>query len=305
MKSIKIKFWGVRGSIPTPGSSTLKYGGNTSCVELKLKDNVHFILDAGSGIRELGKALVKEKKSIRAYIFISHFHWDHIQGLPFFRPAYVKGNKITIIGSDDTSLNLDQIIAFQMDPTYFPIAIQDMLAEIEFRSIKEETLEIEDVEIQTIYLNHPGYALGYRLNYNGNSLVYISDNEPFYHLNTQNQFKNKQTKSLNLADLFDNFVENKDERLVQFCRGADILIHDTQYLPEEYLEKITWGHSPFNFTVDLAIRSQVKQLILFHHDPDHDDETVDRIEALSRKIINKRGIPLKCLAAREGMELQL
>ncbi|GAB4331578.1 MAG: MBL fold metallo-hydrolase [Calditrichia bacterium] len=304
MTSLKIKFWGVRGSIATPGPETLRYGGNTPCVEVRTNQETLFILDAGTGIRRLGMELVKQKAPLNIFILISHFHWDHIQGLPFFRPAHQEKNKICIIGSDDTSLQLNQIIAFQMDPTYFPIAIQDMKAKITFRSVKDEKFRIGDVEIETVYLNHPGYALGYRLTRNGKSVVYISDNEPFaYH--AVPPFMHQQRQSKNLADIFDNFLEDKDSFLVNFCRNADVLIHDTQYYPEEYQERVTWGHSPFNFTVNLAIRSRVKHLVLFHHDPDHDDQKVDEILLKSRELLAAQRSEIVCSAAFEGMEIEL
>ncbi len=305
MKSIKIKFWGVRGSIPTPGPSTIKYGGNTACVEVRFGNGALFILDAGSGIRELGKQLVQQNKPVDAHILVSHFHWDHIQGLPFFRPAYAARNKFTIIGCDEAALNLDQIISFQMNPTYFPIAIEDMRANIRFRSVKEESFDLSGVNIQTIYLNHPGYALGYRLNFNGKSIVYISDNEPFHWLEENKEYDGLGGPFENLEDMFDNFVEDKNESLVDFCRNSDILIHDTQFLPEEYAQKITWGHSPYNYTVDLAMKSEVKQLILFHHDPDHDDNMIDHIQKLSRDIITNSNFPMSCVAAHEGMTVEI
>ncbi len=305
MKSFQIKFWGVRGSIPTPGPRTIRYGGNTPCLEVRFQNGPLFILDAGSGIRDLGNKLLKEKDPVEAFIFISHFHWDHIQGLPFFRPAYKPGNRFTILGSDDAAMALDQIIAFQMNPTYFPVAIQDMRAEIRFRSLREESFELQGVHVQTIYLNHPGYALGYRFTYRGKSFVYFSDNEPFQDqyppgtTNTIGQHKNR------VEDLFDNFVENKNEHFVEFCRGADVLIHDSQYFPEEYEIKQTWGHSPFTFTVDLAIQSGVKHLILFHHDPDHNDDKVDQKLVLAKSLLQDRGANIQCYAAREGWSFVL
>lgn len=305
MKSFKIKFWGVRGSIPTPGASTIFYGGNTSCVEVRFKDGPFFILDAGTGIRELGKYLQQQKENIQGYIFVSHFHWDHIQGLPFFRPAFDLKNSITIVGSDDAAAKLAQIISFQMDPTYFPITIEDMKAQISFRSIKEEKFSIEGVEIQTLYLNHPGYALGYRFSYKNRCLVYISDNEPFHHMPDSGPITLSARAVPEVEQAFDNFYEDKNKKLIEFCKKADILIHDAQFLPEEYETRKTWGHSPFPYTIDLALKSQVKSLILFHHDPDHGDQTIKKMLEQSKKIIRKTSSTMKCEAAREGSILEV
>ncbi len=300
MESFRIKFWGVRGSIPTPGPSTLSFGGNTSCVELQFKDGPLFILDAGTGIRELGKHLLTDPRAVDAYIFISHFHWDHIQGLPFFKPAFVPRNRFTILGTDDAAVKLEQIISFQMDPTYFPITIDDMRADIQFQSIKEGNFHLQGVDIQAIYLNHPGYALGFRFTFRHKSLVYISDNEPFTEAEERKNFKSPSLKNRMADELFDNFVENKDEKLVQFCADADILIHDSQFFPEEYQERKTWGHSPFTYTVGLAVKSRVKRLILYHHDPDHDDKTIQNITRLSKKMLRLAHHRIPCYAAKEG-----
>jgi phosphoribosyl 1,2-cyclic phosphodiesterase len=274
-------------------------------VELRFTDGPLFILDAGTGIRQLGNHLLKSDRPVNGTIFISHFHWDHIQGLPFFRPAYDKKNSFLIAGSDDTSIKLDDIISFQMDPTYFPITIEDMNADIKFRSIREEKFEIDGIEIQTIYLNHPGYALGFRFTYRGKSVVYISDNEPFYTKNTADEGEIPLDKSNKLDKIFDSFIENKDAKLIDFCRETDVLIHDTQFFPEEYQHRKTWGHSPLNYTVELAIKSEVAQLLLFHHDPDHDDETIDNILRLSQKLIDDSAKPITCQAAMEGLEIAL
>ncbi len=305
MKSFTIKFWGVRGSIPTPGASTLFYGGNTSCVEVRFKNNLFFILDAGTGIRELGKYLQQKKEKIDTYIFISHFHWDHIQGLPFFRPAYEPQNSITIVGSDDAAAKLAQIISLQMDPTYFPITIEDMQAHISFKSVKEEKFSIKGVNIQTIYLNHPGYALGYRFTYQNCSLVYISDNEPFHSSAKFSAVSEKDAGVRAVEQVFDNFYEDKTSKLIDFCKKADLLIHDAQYFPEEYDLHQTWGHSPYSYPVDLALKSQVKYLVLFHHDPDHNDKTIKQMVQKAKKIIKTAGISMKCEAAREGLSIDV
>ncbi len=298
---IQIKFWGVRGSIPTPGPRTLRYGGNTPCIEVQFPGQPLVILDAGSGIRELGKALLQQPEPVQAYIFISHFHWDHIQGLPFFKPAFKEGNSFTIFGCDEPHMPLNEIIYMQMKPTFFPLAIEDMKAEVKFHPIREETLELDGLRVITKFLNHPGYALGYRFEYQGKSFVYISDNEPYHGF----QNRDMKDKPLSVEEEFETLIEDKDSALVDFIKGADLLIHDTQFFPEEYAEKVTWGHSPYNYTVDLAIRGQVRQLVLFHHDPDHSDEMIDRILELSRQYLKQHDFPIPCYAAQEGSVITL
>ncbi len=297
MDPIKIKFWGVRGSIPTPGPQTLKYGGNTSCVEVNFPNTPRFIIDAGSGIRELGKELAKTIDPIKAYIFLSHFHWDHIQGLPFFKAAFNPANQFMIFGCDEPGVDLTKIIAMQMNPIYFPVAVADMNAKIEYCTIKEETRMVEGIHVRTKFLNHPGYTLGFRFTYQGRSIVYMSDNEPFFNSNDSYPDKNGGNT---LEDLFENFVDDNEEQLIDFIAGTDVLIHDTQYFPEEYQDRKSWGHSPYTFTVDIAVKGRVKQLVLFHHDPDHDDETVDRMAVLSQNRLLKHNYPIPCRAAREG-----
>ncbi|MCB0260360.1 MAG: MBL fold metallo-hydrolase [Calditrichaeota bacterium] len=299
MDPIKIKFWGVRGSIPTPGPHTIRYGGNTSCVEINFPGVPRFIIDAGSGIRELGKELLLIQEPVKSYIFLSHFHWDHIQGLPFFKAAFKPVNHFVIFGCDEPDVDLTKIISMQMNPIYFPVAVDDMAARIEFRTIKEERFEVDGVTVQTQFMNHPGYTLGYRFNYQGKSVVYISDNEPFF----QNRSGGEQSGTL--EDRFERFIDDKEERLVEFIAGADLFIHDTQYFPDEYEQRITWGHSPYTYTVDLAVKGQVKQLVLFHHDPDHDDETVDRMAELSRQRLKNKGYVIPCFPAQERAVITL
>jgi len=301
MAPIKIKFWGVRGSIPTPGPRTTRYGGNTSCVEINFPNNPRFILDAGSGIRELGKELLKATEPVTSYIFLSHFHWDHIQGLPFFKPAFKPGNHFIIYGCDEPDVDLTKIISMQMNPIYFPVAVEDMRAKVEFRTAKEGTFQVEGVTVQSQFMNHPGYTLGYRFNFDGKSVIYISDNEPFRQL-----IEGKASdQDSSLRDRFENFVDNKEDQLISFISEADVLIHDTQYFPHEYEERITWGHSPYTYTVDIAVKARVKKLVLFHHDPDHDDKTVDKMAELSRERLESYNYSIPCIPAREGETIEL
>jgi len=279
-----IKFWGVRGSIPTPGPSTVKYGGNTSCAELRYKDKL-FILDAGSGIRELGLELMKQGTGIQASILISHLHWDHIQGIPFFVPALVPGNDFTFYGAEDPEKDLATIIAEQMNPINFPIELKDMGSKLHFIPLSEGSYEIDGIKVDTIFINHPGYALAYKLHFDDRSLVYISDNEPFASAEDKNE----------------SYVgEDGREKLVNFIKNATVLIHDAQYTPEEYKSRVTWGHSPYDYTVNLGLDAKVEQLILFHHDPMHDDEALDNLYENALQIVKESGSEMELMMAREG-----
>jgi len=287
-----IRFWGVRGSIPTPGKSTIKYGGNTSCVEVRHDDKL-FILDAGSGIRELGLELLKSKSPITASIFISHMHWDHIQGIPFFTPAYIPGNNFMFHGSQEPDKDLETIIRGQMDPTYFPIELTDMAGMLEFTPITEGEYYIQGIKVETLLINHPGNALGYKFHLGDRVLVYISDNEPF------GWYGIDQTSGVEYVG------EDGDEKLIQFIEDCNLLIHDAQYTPGEYQNKKTWGHSPYDYSVTLAIRGKVDHLVLYHHDPMHDDAFVDEIFESAKKMANKSNPALKISAAMEGLTIDI
>lgn len=285
----QLKFWGVRGSIPTPGPTTIRYGGNTSCLEIRFDDQL-FILDAGSGIRALGNELLKEQQSIKGHIFISHMHWDHIQGIPFFTPAFIPGNNFTFYGAEEVDANLQKIISGQMDPAYFPIELNDMGAVLKFIPLHEGGFDVEGVHIETIFVNHPGNALGYKFFINNKKLVYISDNEPFATVNGENNV--------------DFIGEDGNEKLIRFLNDVDILIHDAQYTPEEYTKHVTWGHSPYDYAVNLALQANVKKLILFHHDPLHNDDKIDEILKGARELAAQSSDNLEVLAATEGLMLE-
>lgn len=287
-----LKFWGVRGSIPTPGPTTVRYGGNTSCSELRHNDKI-FILDAGSGLRVLGNELLKTGSPIKASIFISHMHWDHIQGIPFFTPAFFPNNEFTFYGSEATEKDLFTIIADQMDPTYFPIEMKEMGSNMNFKPLYEGKYEIDGIQIETIYVNHPGNALGYKFNLNDKVLVYISDNEPF-----------PKTKPDEQSDQV-LLGEDSNQKLINFINNVDVLVHDAQYTQDEYEKKMTWGHSPVEYTVDIALNASVKKLILFHHDPMHDDDMIDRMLKHAQEYAMKNGSQIEILAASEGYTVDI
>jgi phosphoribosyl 1,2-cyclic phosphodiesterase len=297
---MKLKFWGTRGSIPTPGEGTVRYGGNTPCVEVRLPGNDLVIFDAGTGIRGLGDALMAGGASVKAYLAISHPHWDHLQGFPFFKPAFISGNDLTIIGAQTRYLTLRQMIAYQMDKVYFPIQLNELKANIQFRPIREETIAVFNATLSAIYVNHPAFALGYRLSVDGHSMVYISDNEPF------DREVAKSVKNLDKA-VVQRYLEEKgdpNQRIFDFARGADVLIHDSTYTPEEYVNHVGWGHSHYLFSLKVADEARVKKLVLFHHDQAHTDEKVDEIVARCNKEIATRNYEFECVAAAEGMEVE-
>ncbi len=296
---MKLKFWGVRGSIPTPGKATVRYGGNTPSLELRLDNDELIIFDAGTGIRGLGDHLIANGESLNTYLLITHPHWDHIQGFPFFKPALISGNEITIIGTERKEVNLQHIIADQMNRIYFPVQLNELKAKINFRPIGEEEFTIFGAHVRTMYVNHPGFTVGYRLEYKGKVLVYISDNEPFdkeVAAHTTNFEKIVQDKYASVSG-------DPNQRVFDFARNADILIHDCTYTPEEYVDKIGWGHSHYLFTLKVAAEANVHHLVLFHHEPNHSDEKVDDIVLKCKKEIKTKNFTFECTAASEGLEL--
>lgn len=300
-----VRFWGVRGSIATPGQNTVNYGGNTSCVELEIDGN-YFVLDAGTGIRLLGLDLHQRRERGTINLLISHPHWDHIQGLPFFMPAFREEYELNIFGYESTNQELEKIIANQMDPTYFPVQLGDLDAKLNFNKVAEGSFRIDDIRIDSIFLNHPGYNIAYRFNWKGKTLVYATDNQPYGfcpHLGswaTDEYFENAKNHSFKHVELY---FEDLNERIIDFAKGADLLIHDTQYTPEEFRRKIDWGHSSYEFTAELAIQADVESVILFHHEPEHSDEMVRQIETQTNNILKNAGHNIACQAAHEGLEV--
>ncbi len=297
---MRIKFWGTRGSIPSPGKETVRFGGNTPCVEVRLAKNNLVIFDAGTGIRALGDALMATGESVKAFIAITHPHWDHIQGFPFFKPAFISGNEFTIVGPVSRSVTLRQMVASQMDKVYFPVQLNELKAKISFRPVREETLQVFDAALSSLYVNHPTFAVGYRLSVGNRSVVYISDNEPF---------DREVARSLKNVDktIVARYLAVKgdpNQRVFDFARGADVLIHDTTYTPEEYVNHVGWGHSHYLFSLKVADEARVKKLVLFHHDPSHADDKVEEIHQKCLKEIRTRNYHFECIAAAEGEELE-
>jgi phosphoribosyl 1,2-cyclic phosphodiesterase/DNA-binding NarL/FixJ family response regulator len=294
----RVKFWGVRGSIPSPGPNTVYYGGNTACVEVRA-DGELIILDAGTGIRELGQALKKEfgSKPMRMTILISHTHWDHIQGFPFFAPAYEPENKVRILAFEGPRKGVESTLAIQMESPYFPISMQEMPGNIEFEELKSLEFEIGSVQVKAAFMNHPGVCVGYRLNTSAGSIAYFPDNELY------GRFRNE----LGVSKTGDTtrFAKERDVKFMEFIRDSDIVIADAQYDREEYTRHVGWGHSCSDDVVALGLDAGVKKLFLFHHDPDHSDAQVAQMLASARKQVAEAGSNMIVEAAREGMELAL
>jgi phosphoribosyl 1,2-cyclic phosphodiesterase len=296
---MKIRFWGTRGSVPTPGKGTVRYGGNTPCVEVRLANDELIIFDAGTGIRGLGDELIRKGAPVRAHILISHPHWDHIQGFPFFKPAFVAGTELTIIGSESNNAPLNRWISDQMNSTYFPVQIDQMKAKIAFRAVAEETLDIQGASVSSLYVNHPAFALGFRLEYRGKTLVYVSDNEPFDR-ELKNSSRNVDSR---IIEKYRASKGDPNDRIYDFARGADVLIHDSTYTPEEYKTHIGWGHSPYLFSLEVARRGGVRHLVLFHHDPSHNDDDLDAMFVHCQQEMRRQGDTFSCVVAREGAEI--
>ncbi len=294
---MKLTVWGVRGSIPTPGKHTVRYGGNTPCLELRLDDDNLIILDAGTGIRNFGDHLINNGESVDAYLLITHPHWDHIQGFPFFKPAFISGNELTIYGTERTEKSLSEIISEQMNRIYFPVQLHELKAKLNFMPIKEEgEMKIYGCTVRTLYVNHPGFTVGYRIEYNGKTLVYISDNEPY----DREAAASLSNFEATVKAKFEAKKGDPNQRVFDFCSGADVLLHDATYTPEEYIDRVGWGHSHYLFTLRVAAQADVKRLYLFHHDPNHSDDKVDEILKKCKKEVKTRGYKFECEAAAEG-----
>lgn len=305
---MKIRFWGVRGSIPCPGPHTVKYGGNTLCLELRFKapDRL-IIIDAGSGIRELGNYMMAHdlpKGPIETEIFLTHTHWDHIMGLPFFTPIYIPGTKLKIYGpvtyEDDT---LKDVVGGQLTYRYFPVRQTELASEIKYIDLKEGRLDLGDgIILKTKYLNHPLLCLGYRFEYRGKVLCTAYDTEPF-----QNVFctdPDDPAYDEAMAHEGEQVAREENQRVEEFFAGVDLLIHDAQYTQEEYeSSKAGWGHSSCEYAIAAAKRSGVKRLALFHHEPVRTDAQIDE---LSKKYcsVDYAG-DTEVFFAREGMRIEL
>jgi phosphoribosyl 1,2-cyclic phosphodiesterase len=279
--SIKIKFWGTRGSIPTPGKYFIKYGGNTPCVEMRCGNTI-LIFDAGSGMRELGASLIHEfaGRPNEYHILISHTHWDHIQGFPFFSMAYLPGNKVKFYGGNSVT-GLEKLIFGQMDREYFPVTLFELASDVTFHAMTESPFYINDVKIYFTHQIHPALSLGFRVEYCGKVAVYATDSE--------------------MSN--DPDIEKINERNIgNLIKNADVLIADCQYTASEYENKVGWGHTSIDKVVEISNKYNVKNLFAFHHDPLRTDEQLDIMLDNAREKVKK---PMKLFGAKEKSTVYL
>ncbi len=302
---MKLRLWGVRGSIPVPGPSTVRYGGNTTCLELRYgPDDKLIIIGAGSGIKPLGDKIVREELKngpVKAKLFLSHTHWDHIIGFPFFVPIFIPGTELDIhspVNYEERSV--EEIIGIQLSYQYFPVRQSELSATIRYHSLKEEVIELDDgMRITTKFLNHPVSTLGYRFEYEGHSIVTLYDHEPFRNVFPTDPEADGYDEAAALEG--EEVAEQENARIRAFYDGADVVIHDAQYTQTEYEEKFTgWGHSTYEWAMKEAHKGNVKRLFFFHHDPLRTDDQLDTmISDYRRKIDGKTSMQIDM--AREGM----
>jgi phosphoribosyl 1,2-cyclic phosphodiesterase len=298
--STRLKFWGVRGSIAVPGPTTLRYGGNTSCVEVRADGEI-IVLDAGTGIRSLGLALEEEFKSdpIEATLLLTHAHWDHIQGLPFFAPAQRGKNHIIVRGYDGADSGLREIVEGLMEAPFFPVPLNELGGKIDIEKLDGMDFRIGKVRVRSMFVNHPGICAGYRLFTAAGSIAYLPDHEPY-----GKKVHSPPAKASDPQQLRQRAQHDRGG-LVQFLHDADILMLDAQYTDEEYEAHVGWGHGSLSRVVALALDASVHKLLLFHHDPNHDDAKIDMMLEEARQLAKKSGKLLEVDAAREGAELVL
>lgn len=288
----RVTVWGARGSIATPGAATARYGGNTPCLSVETVDGAQgrlVVLDAGTGIRALGKRLIGTGEDpVTADLLVTHTHWDHIQGLPFFAPLFGAGNRVRIVGPPQGDVSLERILRDQMNPVVFPVPLDELAAELTVEHVEPGRFDIDGFRVEAFRLRHPGMTLGYRLTPTGGgaSMAYVTDNE--------------------LGPGGDYAVEaGWREKLVDFLAGADVLIHDAMYSAAELDQHSGWGHSSHLESVALASEAGVQQLVLFHHRPEHDDTDMDALLAEAQAAAADLGGALDVIAATEGLTLTL
>ena len=288
---MQVTFWGTRGSIATPGPDTVRYGGNTSCVSIRTDGGTLIVIDCGTGARALGRHLLAEAgdQTVDGHIFVSHTHWDHIQGFPFFEPLFRPGSTWHVYGPAGFGRSFADILAGQMQYSYFPISVDQLAADVTHHDLTEGVFEVGDAVVRTQYLNHPALTLGYRIEADHATVVYAADHEPH---------------DGSLAAGGDMTRSRHDDAHAEFAADADLLIHDAQYVADEYEARRGWGHSTIEYVVDVARAASVGQVALFHHDPSRTDDQLDRALDDARERAVRAGYGGTIVAAAEGMQIE-
>lgn len=295
---MKIKFWGVRGSIPSPGPNTAKYGGNTTCIEIRTDDNDLIVLDGGTGIFALSQTLLKEMP-VTANVFITHAHWDHIQGLPFFIPIFVPGNTLRLHGAFDpvSGCGIERIMDVQLQYSYFPVREAEMKARIEYETLMpEQSVRIGSATITPTLLNHTVIDFGYRIDCDGKSVFFTGDHEPHYNIYAPEDEGYAEYQAL---------IEDKEKSIIEAMRGVDVLIADASYTSAEYPAKKGWGHGTFDSCIGMAKKAGAGILYCTHHEPIRSDDALEQeFEKVLAGHAGQEGGPEYRLA-REGEEIIL
>jgi phosphoribosyl 1,2-cyclic phosphodiesterase len=295
---MKIKFWGVRGSIPVPGPRTAKYGGNTTCIEVRAGEKELIILDAGTGIFPLAQSLLGEMP-LTANVFITHSHWDHIQGLPFFIPIFVPGNRLLFHGAHDfvSGRGVEQVLDVQLQYSFFPVREAEMKANIEYFQLSPgQTTQVGSARVTPVLLNHPVINFGYRIDANGKSVFFTGDHEPYFNIYDPSDESFQE---------YQDIIEEKEQAILDAIKGVDVLIADTPYTTAEYPSKRGWGHGHYGFSFDLAKRAGAKILYCTHHEPTRSDDELEREFEKALAHYPRQGTTLDCRLAREGEEIEL
>ena len=294
---MKIRFWGVRGSIASPGPDTVRYGGNTTCIEVTTDAGHTIIFDAGTGIRPLGMKLMERGEPVKCAVCISHTHWDHIQGLPFFVPLFVPGNEVDFFGAFDPvyQKDLQSILAQQMEYCYFPVREMELKADLRYHTLHEGSrVEYEDAVITNVLMNHPVLTYGYRVDCNGKSVFFSGDHEPPYNMyDADDTFHGE----------YDSLIQNKVSQICQTASDVDLFIVDAQYTEAEAVTKRGWGHGTFASGLAMARRSKAKKIVFTHHDPTRSDDQLDRIGGKLSQQRRDADPPME--VAYEGLEIDL
>lgn len=295
---MKLKFWGVRGSIPSPGEATVRYGGNTTCIEIRTDNNELIVLDGGTGIFPLAQTLLKELP-VTAHIFNTHSHWDHIQGLPFFIPIFIPGNLIKLYGAFDpvSGEGPDRVMNVQMQYSYFPVREAEMKSRFEYVNvIPNETIAVGAAIIKPILLNHPVVNFGYRIDCNGKSIFFTGDHEPHFNIYDAGDDGYAEYQAL---------IEEQRLSIVEAIRGVDVVIADSSYTQEEYQSKKGWGHGTFDSCIQLAKDAGAKVLYCTHHEPTRSDNELEKVfaEALSRHAGSLGGLDVRLAQEGAGIEI--